>query len=120
MHLRPKFLLVFLAVLAPLATTSSAFGRAEYNRAFWKLYEKELGKYAETVRCNACHYANDKKNRNDYGQAVGAALGGTGITDAEKIAQALKKAANDKSGTEGKTFGELIKDGKLPGKRPNP
>jgi hypothetical protein len=115
---RPSWSL-FCAVLLALAFAAPAFGRAEYNRAFWKTYQAELGKLAETVRCNACHYGNDKKNRNDYGKAFGTALGGAHVEEADKIQQALEAAAKEKSGTEGKTFGDLIKAGKLPGKRPD-
>ena len=113
------FLMIGLASVSSLTTAIPAGARQEYNRVFWKAYQDELGKYAETTRCNVCHYGAEKKNRNDYGKAVGAALGKTGVKDADKIRHALTEAAEKKNAAEGKTFGDLIKDGKLPGKRPD-
>lgn len=74
---------------------------------------------AEEAKCTVCHFGEKKTNRNDYGKAVGEALGGEkNVKEAEKVEAALKKAEAMKSSTEGKTFGDLIKDGKLPGKNP--
>ena len=106
-----------------VAVAAVAFGpevqaRPPYNKAFWEEYSKELGTQKESVGCMACHFGEKKTNRNDYAKAVGEALGGTKVTDAEKIKAALKKAEAGKSSVEGKTFGDLIKDGKLPGKNP--
>jgi len=114
-----------VAVLAVLATSQIAQARPKYNGEFWKLYEKEIGKLKDDTKCGACHVGNDKKKRNDYGEALGKAIvseevGGDvekgGEKDVEKIKKALEKTAKEKSGTEGKTFGDLIMDGKLPGK----
>ncbi len=96
-----------------LAPTADA--RPNYNKEFWDAYPS-LKAHAET-KCGACH-GTDKKVRNDYGKAVGEALGGAKVTDAEKIKAAFKAAEDKASATEGKTFGDLIKDGKLPGKAP--
>jgi hypothetical protein len=38
--------------------------------------------------------------------------------EVDKIKEALKKTEKGKSSVEGKTFGDLINDGKLPGKAP--
>ena len=94
----------------------SADARPNYNKEFWGMYPS-LAEQKEATSCGACH-GKEKKVRNDYGKAVGEALGGTKVLDAEKIKAALTKAEGEKSGTDGKTFGELIKDGKLPGKLP--
>ncbi len=109
---------VVIAGFAFLTTAQVAHARPDYNKAFWALYEKELGKEAETVKCGACHFGQEKKNRNDYGKAMGEGLEKKNEKDAEKIKAALKKAEGAKSATEGKTFGDLIKEGKLPGKNP--
>jgi hypothetical protein len=93
--------------------------RPQYNKEFWARYEKEVGTQAESVKCGACHFGKEKKNRNDYGKAIGTAIGEKDVKDVEKIKEALDKAAKDKSSVEGKTFGDLIKDGKLPGKNPD-
>jgi hypothetical protein len=109
---------VAMAGIITLACTSSAQARSEYNREFWALYQQELGKHAETTKCSVCHSGNDKKQRNDYGQAFGKALGGKGLKDADKIKDALQTVAKEKSSIDGKTFGDLIQAGNLPGKRP--
>lgn len=95
-----------------------AQARPDYNKTFWEVYKKELGTQAEAVKCGVCHYGTEKKNRNDYGKAVGEAIGAKNEKDAAKIKAGLEKAAKEKSATEGKTFGDLIKDGKVPGKNP--
>ncbi len=100
-------------VAANFGLTMNVDARPDYNKEFWAMYPS-LKEHAET-KCGACH-GSDKKVRNDYGKAVGEALGGKNVKDGEKIKEALKKAASEKSGTDGKTFGELIEDGKLPGK----
>ena len=107
----------WVAVVAALAITADAQARPDYlNKGFTPTYPA-LKAEIETAKCGVCH-GSDKKVRNDYGKAVGAALGEPKVTDVEKIKAALKKAEGEKSSTEGKTFGDLIKDGKLPGKTP--
>jgi hypothetical protein len=93
-----------------------ADARPEYNTQFWDMYPS-LKDLKEDTKCGACH-GKEKKVRNDYGKAVGMALGEPKVKDAEKIKAALKKAESEKSATDGKTFGDLIKDGKLPGAAP--
>ena len=101
------------AALVSFAPTADA--RPNYNKEFWDYYPG-LKAHADT-KCDACH-GKEKKVRNDYGKAVGEALGGAKVTDVEKIKAAFKMAEEKKSSTEGKTFGDLIKDGKLPGTAP--
>lgn len=107
-----------LAGCAMLSMTDVAMARPDYNKYFWEMYDKEIGTQKDTAKCNACHFGSEKKNRNDYGKAVGTAIGGKNEKDAAKIKAGLEKAAKEKSATDGKTFGDLIKDGKLPGKNP--
>ena len=119
--------LVCGAVMAGLvfgASSPEAFARPKYNTEFWKMYDKEIGGLKAETKCNACHASDSKKKRNDYGKAlkeainskeVGGETGKKGETDVAKIKKALEIVAKEKSGTEGKTFGELIEDGKLPG-----
>ena len=107
----------WVAVVAALAITADAQARPEYqNKGFIPMYPA-LKAEIETVKCGVCH-GSEKKIRNDYGKAVGEALGAKLVKDEEKIKEALKKAEAGKSSVEGKTFGDLIKDGKLPGKNP--
>lgn len=97
------------------------FARAQYKAAVAKAYpdlEKALGK---KISCTACHPVKSKKERNDYGVAFGKALmhkdvgGKKNDKDKEKLKKAIAAVAKEKSSTKGKTFGDLIKDGKLPG-----
>lgn len=106
-----------LACGAAVAIASASFAptaeaRPNYNKEFWAYYPKLT---APENKCDACH-GSEKKVRNDYGKAMGEALGEAKVTDVEKIKAAFKTAEEKKSSVEGKTFGDLIKEGKLPGK----
>lgn len=94
-----------------------AQARPGYLKSFNGTYPA-LKDAAESAKCGICHFGEKKSNRNDYGKAMGEALGAKDVKDAKMIEDALKKAEASKSSTEGKTFGDLIKDGKLPGKNP--
>lgn len=106
--------------LSLMLSTDDANARPNYNSAFKDMYVKEgtpLAKAVDEVKCNVCHEGKKKKNRNVYGKAVHEALGGEKIKDKDKINAALEKAAKMHSDPEDKdspTFGELLKEGKLP------
>jgi hypothetical protein len=91
--------------------SDAAYARPEYSKAFLAKYA-DLKPAAE-AKCNVCHFGESKKNRNEYGKAVGKALGEPKVKDTAKINAALSKAENDKA-SDGKTFGERIKAGMLP------
>lgn len=95
----------------------SAQARPQYNKTFNAQYPK-LKEVSDAAKCGVCHFGDSKKNRNDYGKAMGEALGASNVKEEKAIEDALKKAEEAKSSTEGKTFGDLIKEGKLPGKNP--
>lgn len=97
-----------------LAPTANA--RPNYNKEFWATYPALEKAHADT-KCDVCH-GKEKKVRNDYGKAFGEALGGEKEKDVEKIKAAIKTAETKASSVEGKTFGDLIKEDKLPGKAP--
>ena len=86
------------------------------------LSNKNLEKQAKKTKCNVCHYGKKKKNRNDYGQALAKEFAKNKKKKNEKdvkiIKEVFKKAAKKKSSVKGKTFGALIKEGKLPGTAP--
>lgn len=106
-----------VAVIA-VAFGPEAQARPDYlNKGFTPTYPA-LKAEVETAKCGVCHFGDKKTNRNDYGKAVGEALGEKNVKDEAKIKEALTKAEKGKSSTEGKTFGDLIKGGKLPGKNP--
>lgn len=106
-----------VAGTALVSGPQDAQARPGYLKAFNTAYPS-LKDAAETAKCGVCHFGEKKSNRNDYGKAMGEALGAKDIKDAKALEDALKKIETAKSGTEGKTFGDLIKDGKLPGKNP--
>ncbi len=105
-----------MAALVFVATAQDAQARPKYMGAFKEAYPTLVGE-ADKVKCNVCHFGDKKSNRNDYGKAVGETLGAKNVMEAEKIAEGLKKAEAAKN-ADGKTFGELIKGGKLPGTNP--
>ncbi|MCC7420377.1 MAG: hypothetical protein IT428_08860 [Planctomycetaceae bacterium] len=105
-------LAVAALVVAVLGGTASA--RPPYVGAFKGAYPNV--KIENNANCAVCHIGKpaDKK-WNDYGTAMKKALGKEKAS-ADEATAALKKIEGEKSGTEGKTFGDLLKDGKLPGK----
>ena len=105
---------------AMISGPQDAQARPGYLKAFNTAYPK-LKDAADVAKCGVCHFGEKKTNRNDYAKAMGEALGAKDVKgdgSEAKIEAALKKAEAGKSSTEGKTFGDLIKDGKLPGKNP--
>lgn len=79
--------------------------------------EMKLAAEVKQAKCNVCHMGTSKKMRNAYGMALDKHLD-KAEKDATKIAEALDKVADEKSDpadANSKTFGELIKEGKLPG-----
>jgi cytochrome c553 len=102
---------------AMVSSPESAQARPGYLKAFNAAYPK-LKEASDTAKCGVCHFGEKKSNRNDYGKATGEALGAKDVKDEKAVEAALKKAEAGKSSTEGKTFGDLINDGKLPGKNP--
>ena len=87
--------------------------RPNYKKAFDTNYEK-VAKDNKT-NCNVCHKegTDDKKQRNNYGEALGKNIAKM-EKDEAKIKEAFTKTEKEKSAIEGKTFGDLLKDGKLP------
>jgi len=69
------------------------------------------------AKCNVCHVAGEsKKNRNAYGQALAERLDKKeDAKNVEKIQQALDEVAALPSKVAGKTFGDLLAAGTLPG-----
>jgi len=99
-----------------VSNLKSVEARPKYFTVFKKQYPKVTE--AKKVKCNICHFGKKKKNRNDYGKALEKLVGKKNQKDIKKIKAAFKKAEKLKSSTKDKTFGDLLKDGKLPGKAP--
>ncbi len=115
-------LLTVMAVLAGAIVFSSGEtvdARPKYRTVFQKNYEKVAEN--NKITCFVCHGKTadgkmDKEKRNNYGMALKKALPKKNETDEDAIKAALAKIEKEKSAEEGKTFGDLLNDGKLPGK----
>ena len=107
--------LIAVAV-AGLVLASAFAGGANARPAYKSAFEKKYPKVKENnkITCGVCHPEKSKKVKNDYGTAMGKVVK-KNEKDKGKIAEALGKIESEKSATEGKTFGDLLKDGKLPG-----
>jgi hypothetical protein len=91
---------------------SSVEARPPYKKVFESTYEKVAKD--NKVDCNTCHVADkEKKERNNYGEALAKNIKAKESDDA-KIKEALEKTEKEKSAIKDKTFGDLLKDGKLP------
>jgi hypothetical protein len=99
------------------AVGSQAVARPKYKDVMSAEYAELAKKHGTDgkLTCAVCHPDKDKKIRNNYGAAFGKALPKKNESDEAKIKEALTKAAGEKSATEGKTFGDLIKANELPG-----
>ena len=89
----------------------SAQARPQYNKAFQKKYTKVTE--AKTKKCAVCHVGKKKKDRNNFGKALAKNIGKK-QKDPKKIEAAFTKTEKEKSAIKDKTFGDLLKDGKLP------
>ena len=107
--------LIAVAV-AGLILASAFAGGADARPAYKSAFEKKYPKVKENnkITCGVCHPEKSKKVKNDYGTALGKVIK-KNEKDKDKIAEALGKIESEKSSVEGKTFGDLLKDGKLPG-----
>ena len=102
-----------------IAGLGKAQARPNFPRAFLTEYPNLKAKI-RVAKCGVCHPRKNnakKKKRNNYGQALQKALGAKKVKDKKKLKAAFAKIAKLKSATKGKTFGDLIKAGELPGKK---
>lgn len=123
--------LIALVIVVAVASVVLSAQRAEaikpFSDEFLKLYvkqdsadpkEKALADAVAKIKCNVCHEGTQKKNRNAYGKALDELLDKKAdAKDTAKIQDALKKveAMHSKAGDDkSPTFGDLIKEGKLP------
>lgn len=98
------------------STADFAAAQSTYLKQFKALYGDHYKNSPDVkLTCAVCHPTKSKKDRNNWGATLGKKLGATKVKDTAKIDAALKDAAKEKSATDGKTFGDLITDGKLPG-----
>ena len=123
---RSRFAVILGVSVALVAGVSQpAFAVKEFFDEFKAVYvkpdssdanEKALAAEVETAKCNVCHAGSSKKERNAYGNALAELLDKKeDKKNVEKIRAALDKVAAMPSADGGPTFGDLLKQGKLPG-----
>lgn len=125
-----RFLAVALVGVFVLAGSSPVFAIKGFNDQFKQTYTEgadkaEFKKLVEEAKCNICHIQGEnKKKRNPYGEAFVGLLKKDDFPAKrfkdepekckEEIEAAFKKVEEMKA-KDGKTFGEKIKAGQLPG-----
>lgn len=126
------FAILTVAILA-CSFSQDAYGLADFKKVWTKKYidthkSEDFQKIAKKASCNVCHVKGAKKNyQNAYGKAINKLIEGDankrkkqGSEEKAKVLkefeEALEKVAKMKTGKDGKgpTYGELIKEGKLP------
>lgn len=120
---------LFVGAFAMSAFLGSAQARPPYAPIVGEHYkdsEAIAAKAKAADKCNLCHDAasKSKKDRNEYGKALAKHFGEDAFKKVKDDKEALAKALNEAlKATEadkhssGKTFGEVIKAGKLPGEK---
>ncbi|MBI1902477.1 MAG: hypothetical protein HYS13_15350 [Planctomycetia bacterium] len=96
---------------------STAKAIPPFKKEWDGMYAKDgtpIAKAATEAKCNVCHKGTNKKMRNDYGMAISSLIKKT-EKDPEKIRAAILKVEKMTTPDGKTTFGELIKEGKLPG-----
>ena len=119
------FLFVFCAVCTLAFVAPSAEAIPPFQKEFLNKYVEGNDNAAfveavKTAKCNVCHVGKDKKKRNAYGMELDKLLDKKAdAKDVEKIKASLDMVAGMKAGESAPTFGDLIKEGKLPGGDPS-
>src|SRR3954463_8370273 len=119
-----KVCICFVVCLIGLAlSVQSASARPPFNKEWIAKYNPgdKNAAFVE-AKCNVCHAGESKKMKNEYGKAVGKYLTKAKYNEIKEdeaaakkyIIEGLQKAEGEKGGA-GKSYGELIKAGKLPG-----
>ena len=103
---------VVVVLFAGAMLIGQAQARPNYCKTFIAQYENV--KDAKEIKCAVCHVGKEKKDRNIYGVTLTKLLGAKEVKEEAKIKETLKKAESEKSAVDDKTFGDLLKEGKLP------
>ena len=120
-----KFVVTLLVgAFALTACLGSLQARPKYPPLFMEYYKDNAGvsAAAKEAKCNVCHAGESKKVKNEYGKAVGKYLTKAKYNQIKEdeaaakkyILEGLQKAEGEK-GSAGKSYGDLLKAGKLPG-----
>ena len=112
-----------LVVVAIGWSMQSASALPPFNKEWVAKYNEgdKNAKYVE-AKCNVCHEGTSKKMKNEYGKVVGKYLTKAKYNEIKEdeaaakkyILEGLQKAEGEKSKS-GKSYGELLKAGQLPG-----
>jgi hypothetical protein len=114
---------IVICLIGVAWSMQSASALPPFNKEWVAKYnEGDKNATFKEAKCNICHAGESKKMKNEYGKAVGKYLTKAKYnqikedeTAAKKyILEGLQKAEGDK-GPGGKSYGELLKAGKLPG-----
>jgi hypothetical protein len=115
-----RFSMLVLAAVAMgacgLMTPEQAQARQPYFNNFKELYTKLDSAKVDETKCGICHGGEkgaNKKKLSKYAQELKSALGKSNVKEPEDIKKALK-AVEAKDAGDGKTYGDLLKDGKFP------
>lgn len=110
-----KFITVasVLTGLLTLPCVQTAHARPLYMRGFSQQYP-HIEPLTREAKCSVCHCKEQKRAINEYGQALAKALKIKNVKNRDVISKSLVEAEEAESTTPGKTFGDLIKEGKLP------
>jgi hypothetical protein len=111
-------LVVTYGISLPYASALPPFNKewvAKYNAG-------ESNAAFTEAKCNVCHAGESKKMKNEYGKVVGKFLTKAKYNEIKEdeaaakkyILEGFEKAAGEK-GADGKSYGDLLKAGKLPG-----
>ena len=120
-------LLLVVGILTTLLGEQTASALPPFNKEWIAKYvtgnsNANFVAAAGIAKCNVCHKGNIKKDHNEYGLALKKfitkkgydAIKGNPAMAAKYITDGLAAGEAEKSAA-GNTFGELIKEGKLPG-----
>jgi hypothetical protein len=124
-----KLVFVFALFGFIAATTTPALAIKEFNDQWTKSYVESsdnagLKELAASAKCNVCHVNGEKKSvRNAYGAELGKLAKAKELkplakSDPAKFEETLTaafKKVEEMKAADGKTFGEKIKAGQLPG-----
>lgn len=105
--MKKRVLTLVVGAMALCLSIDSAQARPKFVDVFKETYPSVTA--AATAKCGICHAGTDKKMRNDYGKAVGGAIGEKNEKDLAKVKAALEKVAK-----ENPKWDEALKAGKLP------
>jgi len=111
------FVLAIVAIAsAGLMTPDQAQARPDYFKYFKAEYTKLDATKVDDTKCGICHGGEKgamKKKLSKYAQELKTTLGKSNVKDEAEIKKALKTVESKDAG-DGKTYGDLLKEGKFP------